>query len=151
MSLITMLKPELTLAKQNIVSKKRALENIASAVSDRLHCDKNAIYSGLLSREKLGSTGIGEGIAIPHCRLESANHAAILVMSLEEPIDFDSIDRKPIDLIFALIVPPNECDAHLSTLAQIAQLAQSPNGLNSLREAQTDELLFTAFKQLLQG
>ncbi|MCZ2723032.1 PTS sugar transporter subunit IIA [Marinomonas sp. 15G1-11] len=151
MSLITMLKPELVLAKQNIVSKKRVLENIASAVSNRLHCDESAIYSGLLAREKLGSTGIGEGIAIPHCRLESANNAAILVMSLESPIDFDSIDRKPIDLIFALIVPPSECDAHLETLAQIAQLAQSPNGLNALREAQTNDSLFAAFEKLLQG
>lgn len=149
MSLKSLLKPELVLAKQDIVSKKRVLENIASAVSDRMHCENEAVYDALLGREKLGSTGIGNGIAIPHCRLESANRTAIVVMSLQTPIDFDSIDKRAVDLIFALIVPPQECDQHLSTLAKIAELAQSPESLAKLRAAQTDTELFDAFDSLI--
>ncbi|RNF49689.1 PTS IIA-like nitrogen-regulatory protein PtsN [Marinomonas hwangdonensis] len=149
MSLKSLLKPELVLAKQDIVSKKRVLENIASAVSDRMHCENEAVYEALLGREKLGSTGIGNGIAIPHCRLESANRTAIVVMSLQSPIDFDSIDKRAVDLIFALIVPPQECDQHLSTLAKIAELAQSPESLEKLRAAQTDNELFDIFDSLI--
>lgn len=149
MPLNSLLKAELVLAKQDIVSKKRVLESLAEITSNRLHCDNEAVYDALLGREKLGSTGIGNGIAIPHCRLESANHTAIVVMSLQSPIDFDSIDKQPVDLIFALIVPPNECDQHLATLAQIAELAQSPDALTKLRAAQTNEELYTSFESLI--
>ncbi|TYL48069.1 PTS sugar transporter subunit IIA [Marinomonas sp. IMCC 4694] len=149
MSLKALLKADLVLAQQDIVSKKRVLETLADIASNRLHCNNEAIYDALLGREKLGSTGIGNGIAIPHCRLESANHTAIVIMSLQTAIDFDSIDRKPVDLIFALIVPPNECDQHLATLAQIAELAQSPESLKKLRLAQSNEDLFTVFSALL--
>jgi PTS system nitrogen regulatory IIA component len=149
MSLKSLLKAELVLAKQDIVSKKRVLESIADVASNRLHCNNEAVYDALLGREKLGSTGIGNGIAIPHCRLESANHTAIVVMSLQTPIDFDSIDKRAVDLIFALIVPPNECDQHLATLAQIAELAQSPEALDKLRTAQTNEDLFNIFDSLI--
>ena len=149
MPLTSLLKAELVLAKQNIVSKKRVLESLAEVASNKLHCNNEAVYEALLSREKLGSTGIGNGIAIPHCRLESANHTAIVVMSLQNPIDFDSVDKKAVDLIFALIVPPHECDAHLATLAQIAELAQSPKSLDKLRSAQTSEELFSIFDSLV--
>lgn len=149
MSLKTLLKAELILALQPIESKKRVLETVATVVADRLHCQKEAVYDALLSREKLGSTGVGQGIAVPHCRLESANQTAVVVMSLQKPIDFDSIDRKPVDLIFSLIVPPQECDQHLETLSQIAGLAQSPEKLDKLRAAQTDQELFEVFSELL--
>ncbi len=149
MPLKSLLRAELVLAKQDIISKKRVLESLAEVTSNRLHCDNEAVYDALLGREKLGSTGIGNGIAIPHCRLESANSTAIIVMSLESPIDFDSIDKQAVDLIFALIVPPHECDQHLSTLAQIAELAQSPQTLEKLRSAQTNEELYNFFDSLI--
>ena len=149
MPLKSLLKAELILAKQNIVSKKRVLESLSEVASNKLHCVNEDVYDALLGREKLGSTGIGNGIAIPHCRLESANSTAIIVMSLETPIDFDSIDKQAVDLIFALIVPPHECDQHLSTLAQIAELAQSPQTLDKLRSAQTNEELYKIFDSLI--
>ncbi|MBJ7537711.1 PTS sugar transporter subunit IIA [Marinomonas sp. C1424] len=142
MPLKSLIKADLVLAKQEIISKKRVLENLAEIVSNRLHCNREEVYDALLGREKLGSTGIGNGIAIPHCRLESANHTAVVIMSLESAIDFDSVDRQAVDLVFALIVPPQECDQHLATLAEIAELAQSPDTLNNFREAQTSEALF---------
>lgn len=149
MSLKNILKSELVFAKQEISSKKRLLEQVATVAADRLHCDKNVVYDALLAREKLGSTGVGEGIAVPHCRLDEANKAIIVVLSLAEPIDFDSIDRRPVDLIFGLIVPPHECDAHLSTLGQIAELAQTPEKLDALRKATSNEELYSIFESIL--
>lgn len=149
MSVKNLVKPELVYAKQQISSKKRLLEQLAESVGDRLHCNADEVYDALLGREKLGSTGIGNGIAIPHCRLDQANRATIVLMSLETPIDFDSIDRRPVDLIFALLVPPHQCDEHLATLAQIAELAQSEDKLNSLRQAQSNSELYSAFDSLI--
>lgn len=149
MPLKSLLKADLILAKQDIISKKRILESVAEVTANRLHCDKEDIYEALLGREKLGSTGIGNGIAIPHCRLESANHTAVIIISLQSAIDFDSIDKQPIDLVFALIVPPQECDEHLSTLAEIAELAQSDEVLERLRKAETNDALFAELNSLL--
>lgn len=149
MSVKNLVKPELVFAKQQISSKKRLLEQLAESVGDRLHCNADEVYDALLGREKLGSTGIGNGIAIPHCRLEQANQATIVLMSLETPIDFDSIDRRPVDLIFALLVPPHQCDEHLTTLAQIAEFAQSEDKLDSLRKAQSNSDLYSAFDSLI--
>lgn len=149
MSVKNLVKPELVFAKQQISSKKRLLEQLAESVSARLHCDANEVYDALLGREKLGSTGIGNGIAIPHCRLEIVNKATIVLMSLETPIDYDSIDRKPVDLIFALLVPPHQCDEHLATLAQIAELAQADKKLSQLREQQTSADLLSTFESLI--
>ncbi|TDO99883.1 PTS sugar transporter subunit IIA [Marinomonas balearica] len=147
MPLDNLVNNELVFANQPIASKKRVLEFLAEAIGARLHCESEAVYDALLAREKLGSTGIGSGIAIPHCRFDQANHAAIVLMSLEQPIDYDSIDRKPVDLIFALIAPPNECEGHLKTLSQIAEMAQSPEKLDALRNATTNEQLITTFLQ----
>ncbi|MBJ7549559.1 PTS sugar transporter subunit IIA [Marinomonas ostreistagni] len=149
MSVKNLVKPELVFAKQQISSKKRLLEQLAESVSDRLHCNADEVYDALLGREKLGSTGIGNGIAIPHCRLDKVNRATIVLMSLQDPIDFDSIDRRPVDLIFALLVPTNQCDEHLATLAQIAELAQAEEKLDLLREKQDNTELFEAFNALL--
>ena len=147
MPLKSILKAELVIAKQDIISKKRVLESIADVASNRLHCDNEAIYDALLGREKLGSTGIGNGIAIPHCRLESANHTALVVMSLQSAINFDSVDKQNVDLIFALIVPPS--DNHLSTLSEIAELAQSSEKLDKLRAAETNQALLDELESLL--
>lgn len=149
MSVKNLVKPELVFAKQQISSKKRVLEHLAEAIGARLHCNADEVYDALLGREKLGSTGIGNGIAIPHCRLDNVSQASLVIMSLDEPIDFDSVDRRPIDLIFALIVPPHQCDEHLATLAQIAELAQSEDKLATLRKQDNSSQLQEAFESLM--
>ncbi|MBM6549851.1 PTS sugar transporter subunit IIA [Marinomonas ostreistagni] len=149
MSVKNLMKPELVFAKQQITSKKRVLEHLAEAIGNCLHCNSDEVYDALLGREKLGSTGIGNGIAIPHCRLDDVNQASLVLMSLETPIDYDAVDRRPIDLIFALVVPPHQCDEHLATLAQIAELAQSEDKLAKLREQQDSSKLQEAFESLM--
>ena len=149
MSLQNIVQSELVFAKQTVTSKKRVLELIANIASNRLHCDKESIYDALLAREKLGSTGVGQGIAVPHCRLDAANKTAMVVLSLEKTVDFDAIDRQPVDLIFALIVPPHECNTHLATLGQIAELAQTKEQLELLRQATSNKELYSVFTSII--
>ncbi|QSP94531.1 PTS IIA-like nitrogen regulatory protein PtsN [Marinobacter salinisoli] len=114
--------PELTLCKVSASSKKRVLEFIA----DQIHqhdstLNESQIFNNLVARERLGSTGIGQGIAIPHCRLEGLDRVIGVLVTLEEGIEFDAIDNQPVDLIFALIVPKEATSEHLELLSQLAE------------------------------
>ncbi|MBW4933849.1 PTS IIA-like nitrogen regulatory protein PtsN [Marinobacter sp. F4206] len=116
------LAPELTLCRIPASSKKRVLEFIAEQI--HRHDDslsETQIFNNLVSRERLGSTGIGQGIAIPHCRLEGLDHVVGVLMTLEESIEFDAIDNQPVDLVFALVVPKEATSEHLELLSQLAE------------------------------
>ena len=95
----------------------------------------------LMTRERLGSTGLGEGVAIPHCRIPCEHiHAAML--KLEHSVDYDSIDGKPVDLLFVLVVPPEETTAHLELLAELARLFGESTNREQLRASQSDAELY---------
>ncbi|MBT8145520.1 MAG: PTS IIA-like nitrogen regulatory protein PtsN [Gammaproteobacteria bacterium] len=105
------------------VSKKRLLKRISESIEENVgYLDANTVFDALMAREQLGSTGLGNGIAIPHCKVPECKEILGCIVTLEEPIDFDSIDSKPVDLIFVLIVPDEQSDAHVQTLSQVAQL-----------------------------
>lgn len=124
-------------------SKKRALEQIASVIAqDTPELDAQDIFESLVAREKLGSTGFGNGIAIPHCRLPGCEAPLGAVLRLEAPVDFDAIDGAPVDLLFVLLVPQAATDAHLELLRQIASLLESPQICAQLRQAATGEELY---------
>ena len=136
----------------DVSSKKRVLEvaseMLASSVTGT---DADAIFSGLLNRERLGSTGLGAGVGIPHCRISGANKPAAALMTLAEPIDFDAIDSKPVDLICALIVPDDGDDEHLKTLAGLAELFSDSAALSELRASSSDQALFENAQRLSKG
>ncbi|PHM27426.1 PTS IIA-like nitrogen regulatory protein PtsN [Xenorhabdus budapestensis] len=125
-------------------SKKRALEIISELASKQLNLPENAVFEAILSREKVGTTGIGNGIAIPHGKLETecANNAVGVFLHLEQPITFDAIDNQPVDLLFALLVPSNQCQIHLHSLSLIAKRLSDKNLCRRLRSAQSDEELY---------
>ncbi|MGB1091084.1 MAG: PTS IIA-like nitrogen regulatory protein PtsN [Oceanobacter sp.] len=126
-----------------VSSKKKLLELLAEIVSaDLVHCTADSIFDSLLAREKLGSTGIGEGIAIPHCRLSQCQQAVGVMLKLSESIDFDSIDHQPVDLVFALLVPEEATDEHLQILATLARNFNEAGYRNQLRSAASSEELF---------
>ena len=131
-------------------SKKRVLEYLAKFLASRSqHADAGMLYEQLLARERLGSTGIGEGVAIPHCRLPGFNQSVGVLLKLQQPIDFDAIDGQPVDLVFALIVPEDDGEnqqnnEHLQTLSSIAELLQDPLRRSQLRAATQDHDLFQA-------
>ena len=90
----------------------------------------------------MGSTGIGEGIAIPHCRLKQCDKTFGVLLQLEHPIDFDAIDQQPVDLIFALLVPEEATDEHLKTLSMLAQKLSQADYREALRNSPDSKNLF---------
>ncbi len=136
-------KPELTYSHINANSKKRALEkgaNIISQYTDGIH--EEDIFESLIARERLGSTGIGKGIAIPHCRSDKISNITCCLITLEEAVDFDAIDNNPVDILFILVVPEQSCNQHLETLANLAKLMDNAEYRNKLRQAKTNQELF---------
>ena len=125
------------------VSKKRLFETIARIISeDQLSLPYDDVFTHLLAREKLGSTGLGQGIAIPHCRIDNCTRPVGTLLTLDEPIDFDAPDEQPVDLLFVLLVPGEAQQQHLDILANIARLFSQDDFCHELRAAQTDEALY---------
>lgn len=143
MSINTSVSPASTRAKMDIQSKKRLLEHIAQAFDDGFEgINKDTLFEKLCERERLGSTGIGEGIAIPHCRFDTQGKTLCVCITLESPIDFDANDTKPVDVAFAMLVPLHADDQHLENLAHIAQIMRDEKNIALLRAASSDTQLF---------
>ncbi|MEH6443908.1 MAG: PTS sugar transporter subunit IIA [Oceanospirillaceae bacterium] len=134
MPIINLLSTQFVIHNLQVGSKKRTLDHISAMISDNNESiSHDEIFSGLIERERLGSTGIGEGIAIPHCRLDHLDKAIGVFLKLDKAVDFDAIDRKPVDLVFALIVPSNCCDEHLHTLGKLAEIFSDADNRDKLR------------------
>lgn len=125
------------------ISKKRILKTISEHLADESEkLDASEIFNSLMARERLGSTGLGGGIAIPHCRVPFCSDIVGMLITLEEAIDFDSIDNKPVDIIFVLIVPEQKTDEHIKTLAELARLFSDEDFCYTLRHTQDSEDLY---------
>ena len=135
------------LSEQSLLSKKRVFERAAEAMGGALNLSSETIYRALLAREKLGSTAIGEGIAIPHCRINECAVAAGCLVTLQKPIDFGSADGQDVDIIFVLLVPEEATEAHLKLLAALARSFSNAEVRDRVRQSQDPE----ALKQLLVG
>jgi PTS system nitrogen regulatory IIA component len=134
--------------RESVNSKKRVLQVASSKLATSVGgVTEDEIFTGLLNRERLGSTGIGSGVGIPHCRLSGAEKATAALITLEEGIDYDAIDQKPVDLICALIVPDDGNDEHLQTLAGLAELFNKPEALAALRQCATAEMITETINQ----
>jgi len=124
----------------NAHSKKRALEELSKLIShDQNPISATDIFDCLLSRERLGSTGIGFGVAIPHGRLKDSNHTTAALIQLNHGIDFDAVDNQPVDLLFALVVPDKATEEHLKILALLAAMFKEDELRAQLREAKNPE------------
>ncbi|PZQ43247.1 MAG: PTS fructose transporter subunit IIA, partial [Ectopseudomonas oleovorans] len=109
------------------------------------------IFESLIAREKLGSTGFGNGIAIPHCRLAGCSAPISAVLHLETAVDFDAIDGVPVDLLFVLLVPEAATDAHLDLLRQIASMLDRQDVRERLRQAKSGEDLYQVVVDIQNG
>ena len=139
----TILTPGRSLVNVPGGSKKRVLEQIANLVARELpDLDGQDIFESLIAREKLGSTGFGNGIAIPHCRLPGCHAPLSAVLRLDSAVDFDAIDGAPVDLLFVLLVPEAATDEHLELLRQIASMLDRSEVRERLRQAQSSEALY---------
>lgn len=113
--------------------------------------DADELSARLLDREKLGCTGLGDGVAIPHCKLKDVEKVAIAVASTENPVDFGAADGKPITLIFLVVSPANGAAAHLQALARVSRMLRVPGVVQRLRAAATTESLREAVREAESG
>ncbi len=122
MSITSLLATDRIFTDANISSKKRLLEFIAEKTADELSLSKKAILNKLVERERLGSTGLGQGFAVPHARLNDLTIAHACFIKLNEAINFDAMDHQPVDLFFALFIPEASTEEHLQILSSLAKV-----------------------------
>jgi len=135
--------------RSDIASKKRVLEQFSTMLENAEHKpDSDLIFNGLLQREKIGSTAIGQGVAIPHARIESLQKPTVGVITLAKPIEYDAPDHKPVDIFFALLVPSDAPEKHLELLRQIAKFLSEPDTITKIRHSKTKKALYNT---LLMG
>lgn len=142
MPLSDILKPEGVIASLRARGKKQALQELSAAASKLCGFDAQHILDKLLARERLGTTGVGQGIAIPHAKFAEAKQVMGLFARLEQPIDFESIDDRPVDLIFLLIAPEDGGAEHLRTLARVSRLLRNQELCAKLRGSQDRAALY---------
>jgi nitrogen PTS system EIIA component len=125
-----------------VANKKQLLQELSHTLAAVVAADARVIFETLLQREKLGSTGLGQGIAIPHGRLPNISRVYGVFARLQTPIAFDSVDGEPVDLVFALVSPSEAGADHLTALARISRLLRDGATLKKLRGTETAEGLF---------
>lgn len=149
MKISEVLTPELTICCAPGNSKKRVIEYLASFMAaGQPELNADGLYEQLLDRERLGSTGIGDGVAIPHCRSKEAKQVTAAMLKLGEAVNFDAIDDQPVDLVFALVVPDAQCDQHLQTLSSIASVLMEESSRAALRASADSAQLYKTLIQL---
>jgi len=125
-----------------VTGKKQALQELATKAALLTGQNERTIYEILLQREKLGSTGVGNGIAIPHGKLARLERLFGLFARLDRPVDFESLDRQPVDLIFLLLAPESAGADHLKALARVARLLRDVEIANKLRESRDADAIY---------
>lgn len=136
------LSPESVLTDLNVSNKKQALEHLSAFAAMQTGIDANIILDLLLQRERLGSTGVGEGFAVPHSKVKGLDHMFGAAALLEKPIDYDSLDGEQVDILFLLLAPEDSGADHLKALARIARQFRQPGFLKKIRSAHTPAALY---------
>ncbi|HUD53190.1 PTS IIA-like nitrogen regulatory protein PtsN [Parvibaculum sp.] len=142
MELEDLVSPEGVIAHLKVTSKKQALQELSARAAALTEISERAIFETLLERERLGSTGVGQGIAIPHGKLAQLKKLHGLFARLETPIDFESVDDQPVDLVFLLLAPETAGADHLKALARISRLLRNPAVVEKLRASDDPAALF---------
>jgi len=135
MDLAELLDPSHVVINARATSKEQLLRDLAARAAPLCGVEARTIYNALEAREALGSTGLGEGFALPHARIEGLDHLFGMFVRLNRPIAFDSIDEMPVDLVFCLLVPASAGSDHLAALAAICRLLRDKTFAASLRKA----------------
>jgi PTS system nitrogen regulatory IIA component len=147
MALLDFLTPEAIAPSLKASSKKQALQELAAQASRLVGRDGREIFDTLLQRERLGSTGIGDGIAIPHGKLPKFSGLFGLFARLERPIDFEALDGQPVDMLFLLLAPEGAGADHLKALARVARVLREPGIHERIRAARDASALYAVLTQ----
>jgi len=142
MNITSLLSPDRVVSCDDIASKKRLLEQLSELLSKSSpQLSQQVIFDALVNREKLGSTGLGKGVAIPHGRLAALEEPLCAFIKLNTPVDFDASDEQPVDLVFCLLVPEDSTEEHLQVLSTIAEIFSNPRMCNELRMCDSGECI----------
>jgi PTS system nitrogen regulatory IIA component len=143
MTIADIIHPERVRIVADVQSKKRALERLSEILAEATpYLAATEIFTALIAREKLGSTGIGDGVAIPHGRLKSLDACVGAMIVLGEGVDFEAPDDRPVDLMFGLLVPQDSTEIHLKVLRALAEMFSDEECLARLRAAGDDRTLY---------
>ena len=142
MEIDELLTPDSVIPRLRATSKKQALQELSRRAAELSGLPERAIFDVLLERERLGTTGVGNGIAIPHGKLAGLDRLHGLFARLEHPVDFDSIDEQPVDLIFLLLAPEAAGADHLKALARVSRLLRDRAICEKLRGADHPDALY---------
>jgi PTS system nitrogen regulatory IIA component len=124
-------------------SKKKVLENLSQKLAANTSATTaEKVFQVLLERERLGSTGLGKGVAIPHARVPDLPHTVAAMLTLENPVDFESADSQPVDIAFGLLVPEDDTDNHLQHLSRLVTLFRDPDVCDKIRSATSADAIF---------
>ena len=134
--------PAAVIPALKVNGKKQALQEIAARAAELSGLNDRTIFESLLQREKLGSTGIGHGIAIPHGKLPRLDRLFGLFARLDRPVDFESLDGQPVDLVFLILAPEGAGADHLKALARVARLLRDPDIANKLRDSRDADAIY---------
>ena len=137
-----LLRPECVLADLKASSKKQVLQQLAGLAAEISGEDEREIFDALLERERLGTTGVGHGIAIPHAKLPGLKHLSALFARLEHPVDFEAVDEDPVDLVFLLLAPESAGADHLKALARVSRVLRDEDMCAKLRGSEGSDALF---------
>jgi PTS system nitrogen regulatory IIA component len=140
--LTDLIAPEAVIPALKVISKKQALQELAAKAAALTGQNERAILEVLMQREKLGSTAVGNGIAIPHGKLPKLEKLFGLFARLGRPVDFEALDAQPVDLIFLLLAPEGAGADHLKALARVARLLRDADIVHKLRASQDAEALY---------
>ncbi|WP_395542628.1 PTS sugar transporter subunit IIA [Neotabrizicola sp. sgz301269] len=133
MDLSSLLLPAAVRVVGQFTSKKRLFQELGEIAQQTYGLQSASAVDGLQERETLGPTGVGHGIALPHARIEDLSRIAGLFIRLEKPLDYDSVDRQPVDLVFALLAPKDSGVDHLKALALVSRTMRDPSVVTKLR------------------
>jgi PTS system nitrogen regulatory IIA component len=142
MEISDLITPDSIFSKLPATSKKQALQELAKRASNISELNERVIFDALIERERLGTTGVGNGIAIPHGKLAGLDRLHGLFARLDKPIEFDSIDEQPVDLIFLLLAPECAGADHLKALARVSRLLRDRLTCEKLRGSEDPNALY---------
>ena len=151
MPLTDIVAPQAVIPALKVNGKKQAIQELAARAAELTGQNERQILEILQQREKLGSTGIGSGIAIPHGKLPKLERLFGLFARLDRPIDFEALDGQPVDLIFLLLAPESAGADHLKALARVARLMRAPDTAKLLRDSRDAEAIYAVLTRSSSG
>src|SRR5215469_1282100 len=151
MNIPDLLQPGAVMVSLRAQGKKQLLQEIAARAAQVTGLNDRKIFETLMEREKLGTTGVGQGIAIPHGRLADIKHIIGAFARLESPIDYDSVDNQPVDLVFMLLAPEGAGADHLKALARVSRLLRNQQATEKLRAAKSAEAIYAILTDTTGG